>query len=63
MDRIEAILRDRPQTGPDHQHWVPNPLGDYGMGVIGAGSILGDSSVAGTSPLLSGRQESQDSRG
>lgn len=52
MDRIEAMLRARPQTGPDHQHWMPNPIGDYGMGLIGAASILGDASVAGTSRSL-----------
>jgi hypothetical protein len=50
MDHIETILRGRPQTGPDHQHW--GGPGPGGKGVIGSAMLMGDACLG----KLSGRQ-------
>ena len=44
MDRIEAILRGRPQTGPEHRHWAGGD-GSGGKGVVGAVMVLGDAAA------------------
>jgi hypothetical protein len=44
MDRIEAILKGPPQTGPDHRHWAGGS-GSLGLGALGAAMFLGDAAA------------------
>lgn len=58
MDRVEAILRGRPQTGPTHQHW-DGGSGSGGKGFIGAMMFFGDVCVG----RVSGRQHEKTAPG